>query len=199
MTRSSPRASSGLSRLAASSAPDVCPAPSTVCSSSMNRMTRPSLRAASSSTALKRSSNSPRYLAPASSAPRSSDTTRAFSVSGTSPDTMRDARPSTTALLPLPGGPRRTGLFLRRRARIWNRRRMSASRPITGSSLPFSASSHRSTPYLASASQLSSAPAPVTARPPRSFSTAADTAACVRRASLNGACSSGQLKKDTSR
>ena len=40
--RSSPRASIGLSRLAASTAPSAAPAPTIVCSSSRNRMMRPS-------------------------------------------------------------------------------------------------------------------------------------------------------------
>ena len=45
-------------------APSAAPAPTTVCSSSMNRMTWPSESLISLSTALRRSSNSPRYLAP---------------------------------------------------------------------------------------------------------------------------------------
>ena len=53
-------------------APSAAPAPTTVCSSSMKRMTWPSESLISLSTALRRSSNSPRYLAPAMSAPRSS-------------------------------------------------------------------------------------------------------------------------------
>ena len=62
------------------------PAPTTVCSSSMNRMTWPSESLISLSTALSRSSNSPRNLAPAISAPRSSATTRlSLRLSGTSP------------------------------------------------------------------------------------------------------------------
>ena len=43
MQRSSPRASIGLSRFAASTAPSAAPAPTIVCSSSMKRMMRPSL------------------------------------------------------------------------------------------------------------------------------------------------------------
>ena len=49
---------------------------------------------------------------------------------------MRWARPSTMAVLPTPGSPMRTGLFLVRRDRTWMTRRTSSSRPITGSSLP---------------------------------------------------------------
>ena len=42
-----------------------------------------------------------------------------FSPSGTSPRTMRCARPSTIAVLPTPGSPISTGLFLVLRERIW--------------------------------------------------------------------------------
>ena len=117
---SSPRASAGLSMLPASIAPSALPAPTMVCSSSMKTMVSPSSCASSFSTAFSRSSNSPRYFAPASSAAMSSDSTRLFfSVSGTSPLTMRCARPSTIAVLPTPGSPISTGLFLVRRCRIW--------------------------------------------------------------------------------
>src|SRR5262249_5337506 len=71
--------------------------------------------------------------------------------SGTSPLTIRCARPSTMAVLPTPGSPIRTGLFLVRRDRTWTTRRISSSRPITGSSLPWAANCVRSRPYLASA------------------------------------------------
>ena len=74
--RSSPRASIGLSMLPASIAPSAAPAPTIVCSSSMNTMIVPSASAISLSTALSRSSNSPRYLEPAISAPTSSAITR---------------------------------------------------------------------------------------------------------------------------
>ncbi len=56
--------------------------------------------------------------------------------SGTSPSTMRRARPSTMAVLPTPGSPISTGLFLVRRDSTWMTRRISSSRPMTGSSLP---------------------------------------------------------------
>ena len=59
-----------------------------------------------------------------------------FSPSGTSPRTMRSASPSTIAVLPTPGSPISTGLFLVRRDSTWITRRISSSRPITGSSLP---------------------------------------------------------------
>ena len=67
--------------------------------------------------ALRRSSNSPRNFAPAIIAPMSMAMTRLFlSDSGVTP-TIRRARPSTIAVLPTPGSPIRTGLFLVRRDR----------------------------------------------------------------------------------
>ena len=113
----------------------------------MKVMISPSASVISLSTALSRSSNSPRYLAPATIAPRSSAITRLFfSASGTSPSTMRGARPSTMAVLPTPGSPMSTGLFLVRRDSTWITRRISSSRPMTGSSLPWRATSVRSRP-----------------------------------------------------
>ena len=67
-------------------------------------------------------------------------TRRSRSPSGTSPRTMRWASPSAIAVLPTPGSPISTGLFLVRRDRTWITRRISSSRPITGSSLPCAAS-----------------------------------------------------------
>ncbi len=55
--------------------------------------------------------------------------------SGTSPRTMRCARPSTIAVLPTPGSPMRTGLFFVRRERTWMTRRISSSRPIHAADL----------------------------------------------------------------
>jgi len=136
MQRNSPRARAGFRRLAASIAPSAFPAPTTRCSSSMKRMTWPFDSETSRSTALSRSSNSPRNLVPAISAPMSRATSlRRLSDSGTSPEKIRWANPSTMAVLPTPGSPIRTGLFFVRRLRIWTTRRISASRPITGSIL----------------------------------------------------------------
>ena len=153
MARNSPRASIGFNRLLASIAPSAAPAPTTVCSSSINRMIPPSDCSTSFSTAFNRSSNSPLYLAPATSEPIS----RAihflpFNPSGTSPAVIRRARPSTMAVLPTPGSPIKTGLFLVRRDRISITRRISSSRPITGSSLPSAAIRVRSRPYFSRAS-----------------------------------------------
>ena len=170
---SSPRASIGLSMLPASIAESPpAPAPTTVCSSSMKVMIWPPASLISSRTALSRSSNSPRYFAPASIAARSRlSTRRPFRESGTSPATTRWARPSTTAVLPTPGSPMRTGLFLVRRLSTWITRRISASRPITGSSRPSSAALVRSTENFSSDSYVDSAPALVTRRLPRTAET----------------------------
>ncbi len=153
MVRSSPRASAGLRMLAASIAPDDLPAPTRVCISSMKSRISPSEAVTSCTTAFSRSSNSPWYLAPAISAPMSSEKIcfdRRFS--GTSPFTMRWAIPSAMAVLPTPASPTRMGLFLVRRERICSTRRISSSRPITGSSFPERAIALRSTAYLPSAS-----------------------------------------------
>ena len=142
---SSPLASMGFSMLPASMAPSVLPAPTMVCSSSINRMICPSLFFTSSSTAFRRSSNSPRYLAPATRAPISSaNNFLFFNPSGTSPRTIRWARPSTTAVLPTPGSPMSTGLFFVLRDRIRTTLRISLSRPMTGSSFWSLARSTRS-------------------------------------------------------
>ena len=131
----SPRESAGFNMFDASMAPSAAPAPISVWSSSRNSTTFSDWRI-SFMTALSRSSNWPRYLVPATRAPRSSCRSRFWArTSGTSWPTMRWARPSTMAVLPTPGSPIRTGLFLVRRARIWMTRSISVSRPITGSSL----------------------------------------------------------------
>ena len=83
-------------------------------------------------------------------------TRRSRRLSGTSPATIRCASPSTIAVLPTPGSPIRTGLFLVRRESTWITRRISSSRPITGSSLPCSASAVRSRPNFSSACDVSS-------------------------------------------
>ena len=74
-----------------------------------------------------------------------------LSDSGTSPAAMRCAMPSTMAVLPTPGSPMSTGLFLVRRESTCMVRRISSSRPMTGSSLPLRASSVRSRVYFSSA------------------------------------------------
>mmetsp|Transcript_47841 Transcript_47841/g.113903 ORF Transcript_47841/g.113903 Transcript_47841/m.113903 type:complete len:246 (+) Transcript_47841:1892-2629(+) len=178
MHRSSPRASIGFRRLPASIAPSVLPAPMRVWISSRKRTIPESAAFTSLITAFRRSSKSPRNLAPATSAPRSSENTlRPWRLAGTSLATMRWASPSATAVLPTPASPSSTGLFLVRRERIWIVRRISSSRPITGSSRPALASSVRSRPYLLSASYVASGVRDVTRCPLRISSTACSMAA----------------------
>ncbi len=137
MTCSSPRARAGLRMLAASMPPSAEPAPTSVCTSSMKTMTSSEWARTSSTTFLTRSSNSPRYLVPATMPVRSSATTRrSFSRSGTAPFTMRWAMPSTIAVLPTPGSPIRHGLFLVRRESTSMHCSISSSRPTTGSMRP---------------------------------------------------------------
>ena len=135
----------------------------------MNVMTSPSASVISLSTALSRSSNSPRYFAPGDHRADVERDERACSCrpSGTSPSTMRRARPSTIAVLPTPGSPMSTGLFLVRRDSTWMTRRISSSRPMTGSSLPWRAASVRSRPYFSSAWYCSSGFSLVTRCVPR--------------------------------
>ena len=149
----SPRASIGFNNWPASIAPSVFPAPTMVWSSSINRMICPSEFLISSRTAFRRSSNSPRYFAPATSAPISSaNNFLSFNPSGTSPRTIRCASPSTTAVLPTPGSPISTGLFFVFLERMRTTLRISASRPITGSSFWFLARSTMSYPYFSNVS-----------------------------------------------
>ena len=151
----------------------------------MNVMISPSESAISFRTAFSRSSNSPRYFEPAIIEPRSSATTSLFlSDSGTSPSTMRCARPSTIAVLPTPGSPIRTGLFFVRRDRTWIVRRISSSRPMTGSSLPRRACSVRSRPYRSSAWYFSSGFWSVTRWRPRTSASADSTPSRVSPASF---------------
>ena len=147
---SSPLASIGFNMLPASIAPSVLPAPTIKCSSSTNRIICPSLFLTSSSTAFRRSSNSPLYLAPATRAPISSEKIcLSLKPSGTSPRTIRCASPSMTAVLPTPGSPMSTGLFFVFLDKIRIMFLISLSRPITGSNFWLLAFSTRFSPYLA--------------------------------------------------
>ncbi len=137
MVRSSPRASAGFSRLAASAPPAWLPAPIMVCASSINSSTGDGDCCTASMTFFRRCSNSPFTPAPACNRPRSSvRRLTVFSDSGTFPSAIRSASPSTRAVFPTPGSPTRIGLFLRRRERISTIWRISVSRPKTGSILP---------------------------------------------------------------
>ena len=130
MVRSSPRARAGLRMLAASIAPDDLPAPTSVWISSMKSRISPSLAVTSCTTAFRRSSNSPWYLAPAIRAPHVERVDRLrFQVLGhvavddTPGDTLGDGR------LPTPASPTRIGLFFVRRERICSTRRISLVTP----------------------------------------------------------------------
>ena len=149
MDLNSPLASAGLSMLAASMAPSLFPAPTSVCISSMNRIISPLLLITSLTTDFSLSSNSPLYLAPAMSAPMSSEKILfVLRFSGTSPLTILWARPSAIAVFPVPGSPMSIGLFFVLRLRICSTRLISSSRPMTGSSLPLLAFSFRSIAYF---------------------------------------------------
>ena len=150
---SSPLASKGLIRLPASIAPSVLPAPTIVWISSINKIILPSLFCTSFKTAFNLSSNSPLYFAPAIKEPISNEKIiLSFNPSGTSPLTILSANPSTIAVLPTPGSPINTGLFLVLLERILTALLISSSLPITGSNLCFLANSTKFVPYFAKAS-----------------------------------------------
>ena len=133
MQEISPRDSAGLRMFAASSEPSADPAPISEWISSM-KMMMSGFSFSSLMMPLSRSSNWPRYFVPATMSERSSERMRLLAMkSGTLPSTMRCASPSTMAVLPTPGSPRRIGLFFVRRERIWMMRSTSFSRPMSGS------------------------------------------------------------------
>ena len=121
-----------------------------VCNSSIKIMAF--LAAANSSIIfLRRCSNSPRYLVPATTEAKSNASKRfPASTSEISPRAIFCASPSTIAVLPTPGSPIKTGLFLVRRAKICTRRSISSSRPITGSNWFLEAISVKSRVYSSS-------------------------------------------------
>ena len=133
-----PLASMGFSKFAASIPPSpLDPAPINKCISSTKRTIISFESSISFSTPFMRSSNSPRYLLPATKAPTSRDRSlHAAKLAGTSALTIRDAKPSTTVVFPTPGSPIKTGLFLVLRDNIRTTRLISSSRPMTGSILP---------------------------------------------------------------
>ena len=137
MVRNVPRARGGLRRLAASPVPAEPPAPIRVWASSMKRMIGIGELCTSSITERSLCSNSPFIDAPACIRPMSSAQSRTFfSGGGTSPEAIRWAKPSTTAVLPTPASPVRIGLFCRRRIRTSINCRISSSRPRIGSISP---------------------------------------------------------------
>src|SRR5882762_1601875 len=92
---------------------------------------------------------------------------------------MRWARPSTIAVLPTPGSPISTGLFFVRRCSTCTTRRISSSRPMTGSSLPLRANSVRSREYRSKAWNFASGFGSVTRCVPRTVANAFRIASCV--------------------
>ncbi len=144
--RSSPRARAGLIISPAPTAPSAAPAPTTVCTSSINTIVSGASRS-SSRIDLTRCSNCPRNIAPATMPPIFRETMRLLRrVMGTLPSIIRRANPSTIAVLPTPGSPIRTGLFFWRRPSTVITRFSSRARPAAGSSFPAAASTVRSRP-----------------------------------------------------
>mmetsp|Transcript_13776 Transcript_13776/g.34697 ORF Transcript_13776/g.34697 Transcript_13776/m.34697 type:complete len:224 (-) Transcript_13776:487-1158(-) len=175
---SSPLANAGFRMLAASMAPSAAPAPMSVCTSSITRMIS-WFCLISSISFFSLSSNSPRYLVPATRRPMSRETTCFPSmVSGTSPPAIICARPSAMAVLPTPGSPIRHGLFLVRRPRICVTRPISFFRPTQGSSLPSWACFVRFVPYSSRVGSLPPELAPTPA-PTCSFSSPTILITCV--------------------
>ena len=155
MVRNSPRASAGFNRLAASFWPAWPPAPIKVWASSINKIIGWVADWTSWITCFKRFSNSPFTLAPACNSPISSVCSWTFfKASGTWLFTIFSAKPSTTAVFPTPGSPVKMGLFWRRRIRISSIKRISNSRPITGSIRPLCAFWVRLIVYWSSAGVL---------------------------------------------
>ena len=155
----SPRAKAGFKILPASILPSPAdPAPTISWISSINKITS-SRRRISSINCCMRSSNCPRIPVPWTSETTSKRmTSLSNNFWGTSPSTIFWAKPSTTAVLPTPGSPIKTGLFFVRRFKISMTRLISWSRPTTGSISPWRAASVMLIPY--SPSKPWPAPAP---------------------------------------
>mmetsp|Transcript_56361 Transcript_56361/g.142561 ORF Transcript_56361/g.142561 Transcript_56361/m.142561 type:complete len:223 (+) Transcript_56361:1829-2497(+) len=183
--------------LAASMAPPPPspPAPTRVWISSIIKMMFPS-SLISLMMFLRRSSNSPRYFVPESNMPKSNSMIfLSKSISGTSPSTMRRAKPSAIAVLPTPGSPMSTGLFFCLLARIWIARSISSLRPTRGSISPAAAAAVRSLPNSSRAEPCCSL-----LRPPVASSlpsSDADTSKTSRSAFLIsvGTCSGSTFKR----
>ncbi len=151
----SPRDSAGLSTLAASIAPSAPPAPTSVCSSSMNRMTllgapdlvHDGLDALLELPAVLRAGHHHRQV-------QDDDPPVVQDLRHVVARRSSGASPSTIAVLPTPASPSSTGLFFVRRQSTCITRSISSSRPMTGSSLPSRARSVRSRPKLSSAGVL---------------------------------------------
>ena len=107
--------------------------------------------------ALSLSSNSPLYFVPAINPPISNTAITLFlRLSGISPLIILCASPSAIAVLPTPGSPINTGLFLVLLDNTCITRLISSSLPITGSSFPFLAASVKLIVYFSRVFILSS-------------------------------------------
>ena len=151
MQCNSPRANIGFRRLPASIEPSPLPAPTTVCNSSINKNDPASRFDDFLENRLEPFFKFAAILGPGNEGTHvkrnDSLVLQPFRYVAAM---MRWARPSAMAVLPTPGSPMRTGLFFVRRDRTWTTRRISSSRPMTGSSLPDRAKSVRSMPYFSS-------------------------------------------------
>jgi len=142
----SPLASIGFKIFAASIAPSADPAPTIVCISSINKITSPAFFTSPKAFFIL-SSKSPLYLAPATIPEISILTTLLFfNNSGTSPEFIFCANPSTIAVLPTPGSPIKHGLFFVLLDNIWITLSISTFLPTTGSNFPSSAFLVKSSP-----------------------------------------------------
>ena len=143
--------------LPVSIAPSTAPVPTIIWISSINIIILPSLFLTSFNTFFNLSSNSPRYLAPATKlAISSSQIVLFFKLSGTSFLTILLAKPSTIAVLPTPGSPIKTGLFFVFLDNIRVILLTSSSLPITGSIFLALASSVMFLPYFSKTFSFSS-------------------------------------------
>ncbi len=157
MQCSSPLARDGFKIFAASIAPSVAPAPTRVWISSINSIISPFDSFISFKMALSLSSNSPLYFVPAINPPISNTAITLFlRLSGISPLIILCASPSAIAVLPTPGSPINTGLFLVLLDNTCITRLISSSLPITGSSFPFLAASVKLIVYFSRVFILSS-------------------------------------------
>ena len=135
----SPLAKAGFNMFDASIAPSAPPAPTILCISSIKSIIS-SESFTSFKTFLSLSSNSPLYFAPASIEVTSKvNITLSLIMSGTSPNRILWANPSTTAVFPTPGSPIKQGLFFILLQSISKSLWVSSFLPITGSSLFLSA------------------------------------------------------------
>ncbi len=144
---SSPRAKAGLIMLPASIPPSALPAPTISWISSIKRMTS-FLDWSSLINCSILCSNWPRIPVPCTRETTFNEMIfLSCNLAGTEPSTICWANPSTTAVLPTPASPIKTGLFLVLLFKISITRAISWSRPITGSILPRLARAVKSVPY----------------------------------------------------